>query len=59
MQQVGNDLQPIDLSNQNDVKLFGQELENFFQKMASDTEMKEYGYVKLTQLAKPYATFTT
>ncbi|KAE8449909.1 hypothetical protein EG329_007386 [Mollisiaceae sp. DMI_Dod_QoI] len=54
IRQVGKDQEPIDLSDQKNVDDFMKDMEVWAQKMSSDKEMREYEYVDLSQVAKPY-----
>jgi 2,4-dienoyl-CoA reductase-like NADH-dependent reductase (Old Yellow Enzyme family) len=56
IRQVGKDQEPIDLSVQRNVDAFMKDMQAWGEKMGSDKEMKEYGYVDLSQAAKPYGT---
>ncbi|KAG9236415.1 putative NADH oxidase [Amylocarpus encephaloides] len=56
IRQVGKDQEPIDLSKQENVDGFMKDMENWGKKMAEDKDMNEYGYVDLSQVAKPYGT---
>jgi len=54
IRQIGKDQEPIDLSDQKILDGFMKDMEAWGQKQGSDKEMKEYGYVDLSQAAKPY-----
>jgi len=56
IRQIGKDEEPIDLSNEENVKAFMADMEKWGQKLGSDKEMKEYGYIDLSQKAQPYGT---
>lgn len=54
IRQVGKDQEPIDLSNQANVDSFMKDMKTWGEKLGGDKEMKEYGYIDLSQTAKPY-----
>lgn len=54
IRQVGKDQEPIDLSVKENVEAFMQDMKNWGEKLGSDKELKEYGYVDLSQQAQPY-----
>jgi len=54
IRQIGKDEEPIDLSVKENVQSFLQDMEKWGQKLANDKELKEYGYVDLSQKAQPY-----
>ena len=56
IKQVGKDQEPIDLSVQKNVDGFMKDMEVWGQKMGSDKEMKEFGYVDLSHVSRPYGT---
>lgn len=54
IRQVGKDQEPIDLSDQQNLDAFMKDMKAWGEKLGGDKEMKEYGYVDLSQVAKPY-----
>jgi 2,4-dienoyl-CoA reductase-like NADH-dependent reductase (Old Yellow Enzyme family) len=57
IRQIGKDLEPVDLSKEENVEAFKKDMEAWGQKLGSDKEMKEYGYIDITSLAAvPYGT---
>jgi 2,4-dienoyl-CoA reductase-like NADH-dependent reductase (Old Yellow Enzyme family) len=56
IRQIGKDQEPIDLSDQKNVDAFMKDMEAWGEKMGNDKELKEYGYIDLSQAAKPYGT---
>jgi 2,4-dienoyl-CoA reductase-like NADH-dependent reductase (Old Yellow Enzyme family) len=54
IRQVGKDQEPIDLSKQGNVDGFMKDMQAWGEKLGSDKEMKEYGYIDLSGAAKPY-----
>jgi 2,4-dienoyl-CoA reductase-like NADH-dependent reductase (Old Yellow Enzyme family) len=56
IRQIGKDQEPIDLSDQKNVDAFMKDMEAWGEKMWNDKELKEYGYINLSQAAKPYGT---
>ncbi|EPE27258.1 FMN-linked oxidoreductase [Glarea lozoyensis ATCC 20868] len=54
IRQIGKDQEPIDLSVQENVDAFKKDMETWGKKLGGDKEMNEYGYVDLSQAAKPY-----
>jgi 2,4-dienoyl-CoA reductase-like NADH-dependent reductase (Old Yellow Enzyme family) len=54
IRQIGKDQEPIDLSVQENVDSFMKDMEAWSKKMAEDKDMKEYGYIDLSSVAKPY-----
>jgi 2,4-dienoyl-CoA reductase-like NADH-dependent reductase (Old Yellow Enzyme family) len=54
IRQVGKDQEPIDLSDQSNVDSFQKDVKSWGEKLGGDKEMKEYGYVDLSQASKPY-----
>lgn len=51
---VGKDQEPLDLSDGKNVEGFFKDVQTWGQKMAEDKEMKDYGYIDITQKAQPY-----
>jgi hypothetical protein len=56
IRQIGKDKEQVDLSDRKNVDGFMKDMESWSQKMGSDKEMKEFGYIDLSQAAKPYST---
>jgi hypothetical protein len=56
IRQIGKDQEPIDLSCQKNVDGFKKDMEAWGKKLGEDKEMKEFGYIDLSQAAKPYCT---
>jgi 2,4-dienoyl-CoA reductase-like NADH-dependent reductase (Old Yellow Enzyme family) len=56
IRQIGKDQEPIDLSDQKNVDAFNKDMETWIEKMGNNDAMNEYGYIDLTQPAKPYGT---
>jgi hypothetical protein len=57
MRQVGKDQEPIDLSNEENLKAFMDDMGKWGEKMAQDSKMQNYGYVDLESAqAVPYGT---
>jgi 2,4-dienoyl-CoA reductase-like NADH-dependent reductase (Old Yellow Enzyme family) len=56
IRQVGKDQEPIDLSDQKNVDEFKKDMVAWGKKLGDDKEMKEFGYIDLSQAAKPYGT---
>jgi 2,4-dienoyl-CoA reductase-like NADH-dependent reductase (Old Yellow Enzyme family) len=56
MKQVSKNHEPIDMSDQHNVESFVKDLQLWVQKMQSDKEGKEYGFIDLSCEAVPYAT---
>jgi 2,4-dienoyl-CoA reductase-like NADH-dependent reductase (Old Yellow Enzyme family) len=56
IRQLGKDQEPIDLSDQKNVDAFMKDMEAWGKKLAEDKEMKEFGYIDLSQAARPYGT---
>ncbi|KAH8750240.1 hypothetical protein F5882DRAFT_454649 [Hyaloscypha sp. PMI_1271] len=56
IRQVGKDQEPIDLSDQKNVDGFKKDMEAWGKKLGDDKEMKKFGYIDLSQAAKPYGT---
>jgi len=56
IRQIGKDQEPIDLSEKGNVDSFFKDMQAWGQKLGEDKELKEYGYVDLSQAAKPYGT---
>jgi len=56
IRQIGKDQEQVDLSDRKNVDGFMKGMESWSQKMGSDKEMKEFGYIDLSQAAKPYST---
>jgi 2,4-dienoyl-CoA reductase-like NADH-dependent reductase (Old Yellow Enzyme family) len=56
IRQLGKDQEPIDLSDQKNVDAFIKDMEAWGKKLGEDKEMKEFGYIDLSQAAKPYGT---
>jgi hypothetical protein len=56
IKQIGKDEEPIDLSDQQNVDAFMKDVQAWREKLGNDKEMKEYGYVDLSQVARPYGT---
>lgn len=54
IRQLGKDQEPIDLSVQENVEAFQKDMQAWGQKLGGDKEMKEYGYIDLSQAAQPY-----
>ena len=54
IRQIGKDQNLFDFSEQNNVDGFMKDMEAWGKKQGEDKEMKEYGYVDLSQAAKPY-----
>ncbi|KAG0653015.1 NADH-dependent flavin oxidoreductase nadA [Hyphodiscus hymeniophilus] len=54
IRQIGKDQEPVDFSDQKNVDGFMKDMEAWGKKQGDDMEMKEYGYVDLSQAAKPY-----
>lgn len=54
IRQVGKDQEPVDLSQQENVDAFMKDMQAWGEKLGSDKEMKEYGYIDLSGAAKPY-----
>jgi 2,4-dienoyl-CoA reductase-like NADH-dependent reductase (Old Yellow Enzyme family) len=54
MRQVGKDQEPIDLSIKENVEAFKKDIGVWGAKMAGDKDLKEYGFIDLTQKAQPY-----
>ena len=54
IRQLGKDQEPIDLSDQKNVDAFMKDMEAWGKKLGEDKEMKEFGYIDLSQAAKPY-----
>lgn len=55
IQQVGMDHEPIDLSDERSIKAFMNDMYAWGQKLATDKELKEYGYVDLTGPSRPFS----
>lgn len=56
IRQVGKDQEPIDLSEEASVDAFMKDMGAWGEKMANDSEMKNYGYIDLTATPVPYGT---
>lgn len=56
IRQMGKDQEPIDLSDQKNFEGFMKDMEAWGKKQGEDKELKEYGYVDLSQAAQPYGT---
>jgi 2,4-dienoyl-CoA reductase-like NADH-dependent reductase (Old Yellow Enzyme family) len=56
IRQIGKDQEPIDISDQENVDAFMKDMQGWGEKMGNDKELKEYGYIDLSQAAKPYGT---
>ena len=54
IRQVGKDQEPMDLSDQGSVDAFFKDMQAWMEKQKSDKDMKQYGYVDLSQASKPY-----
>jgi len=54
IRQLGKDQEPIDLSVEENVEAFQKDMQAWAKKLGEDTELKEYGYIDLSQVAKPY-----
>jgi 2,4-dienoyl-CoA reductase-like NADH-dependent reductase (Old Yellow Enzyme family) len=54
IRQVGKDQEPIDMSKPENLQAFMDDFEQWGMKMASDNEMKEYGFIDLSREAHPY-----
>ncbi|KAF2725798.1 FMN-linked oxidoreductase [Polychaeton citri CBS 116435] len=52
--QIGRDQEPIDLSQDENVKGFFNDMQAWFQKMSGDSEMKHTGFIDLSAHAIPY-----
>jgi len=56
IRQVGKDQEPMDLSDQKIVDAFFKDMQKWMEKQKEDTEMRQFGYVDLSQVASPYGT---
>jgi len=56
IRQISKDEEPIDLSDEKNVELFKKDMEAWGKRLGEDKEMKEYGYIELSQPGKPYGT---
>lgn len=54
MRQVGKDHEPIDLTTQENLDSFKKDLGVWMEKIANDKDLKEYGYIDLSENAQPY-----
>jgi len=54
IKQLGKDQEPIDLSDEKNVEAFKKDMQAWGKKMGEDAELKEYGFVDLSQVAQPY-----
>ncbi|KAK2625933.1 hypothetical protein QTJ16_005245 [Diplocarpon rosae] len=54
IRQVGKDQQPMDMSVKENVDAFMKDMQAWGEKLGSDKELKEYGYIDLSGTAKPY-----
>lgn len=54
IRQIGKDQEPIGLSDQKNLDGFMKDMEAWGKKLGGDKEMREFGYVDLSQAAKPY-----
>jgi 2,4-dienoyl-CoA reductase-like NADH-dependent reductase (Old Yellow Enzyme family) len=54
IRQMGKDEEPIDLTTEEKVKAFLADVEKWQKKLSEDKELREYGYVDLSQETKPY-----
>ncbi|RDW71620.1 FMN-linked oxidoreductase-2 [Coleophoma cylindrospora] len=56
MRQVGKDHEPMDLTIQENLDSFLKDLGPWMGKMQNNKDLKEYGYVDLTEIVQPYGT---
>lgn len=54
IRQIGKDQEPIDLSDQKNVDSLLTDMKAWGEKLGGDKEMREYGFIDLTQAARPY-----
>jgi len=54
IRQIGKDQEPIDLTDEKNVQGFFKDVEAWQGKLGGDKELKEFGYVDLSQAARPY-----
>jgi 2,4-dienoyl-CoA reductase-like NADH-dependent reductase (Old Yellow Enzyme family) len=54
IRQVGKDQEPVDLSVKENVDAFMGDMQAWQEKLGADKDMKEFGYIDLSQAAKPY-----
>lgn len=54
IRQIGKDQEPLDLSVQENVDGLMKDMEAWQKKQGEDKELKEFGYIDLSQAAKPY-----
>jgi hypothetical protein len=54
IRQIGKDQEPMDMSKKENVDAFFKDMESWGAKMAADKEQREYGYIDLSQKARPY-----
>lgn len=58
IRQIGKDQEPIDLSDEKNLEAFKKDMEAWSKKQSEDKELKEYGYVDLSQAAQPYGGYS-
>jgi hypothetical protein len=56
IRQIGKDQEPIDLSNQSNLDAFMKDMEAWGKRLGEGKGLQEYGYIDLTQAAKPHGT---
>jgi 2,4-dienoyl-CoA reductase-like NADH-dependent reductase (Old Yellow Enzyme family) len=56
IKQIGQDHEPIDLSQEDNANLFTQDMMQWAQNMSQDLELKLYGWTDISGLAVPYGT---
>jgi hypothetical protein len=56
IRQIVKDQELIDLSDQKNMDAFMKDMQAWGEKTGNDKELKEYGYIDLSQAAKPYGT---
>lgn len=54
IRQLGKNQEPIDMSDEKNVEAFKKDMEAWTKKLGEDKELKEYGYIDLSQAAQPY-----
>lgn len=54
IRQVGKDQEPMDLTQEKNLEEFKKDMETWGKKLGEDKELKEYGYIDLSQVGKPY-----
>lgn len=54
MRQVGKDQRPTDLSDEKNVEALMKDMKTWGEKLGGDKELKEYGYIDLSQVGAPY-----